>query len=162
MNLFIIGLFVSSALWFYLFNQRVELDYSEDVPLKDWRCILWWDGSEISLTSQEEYRAFVDSVLLSSAKAARGPCDEQAPFMDFSEESVLGYSDLWGGGCSARVKEKQVHRDDRHEVIIYSITIIEEGSCAMAIGLGNHLVTVPKIPENYDVEFEIITAYGWW
>lgn len=72
------------------------------------------------------------------------------PDVDFTQHSVLGYHTV-GTGCTVTF-EKRVYRDDQNRVILYELTIIEEGACEMDYRDRN-LILVPRIPLDYVVEF---------
>jgi hypothetical protein len=74
------------------------------------------------------------------------------PDVDFSRYSVLGFH-ATGTGCTVNF-EKHVYRDDKNKMILYDLTVIEEGDCETNFNNRN-LILVPRIPSDYTVEFSI-------
>ena len=72
------------------------------------------------------------------------------PDVDFSQYSVLGYH-ATGTGCNVTF-ERQVYRDEQNQVILYELTVVEEGICEKDFNNRN-LILVPRIPSGYIVDF---------
>lgn len=77
------------------------------------------------------------------------------PDVDFSRHSVLGYH-ATGTGCKVTF-ERRVYRDDKNKMILYDLTVIEEGICENKF-TNRNLILVPRIPSDYTVEFSISDA----
>ena len=75
-----------------------------------------------------------------------------APKIDFSQYSLLGQM-AHGGGCTIDF-ERSVYVDEINDIVTYTVDVKEKGLCEMA-GFSLNWVTVPKIPEGYDVKFEV-------
>ena len=93
--------------------------------------------------------------LLSKGKGSqsREQCkDEDFPKIDFSQNTLLGlYAD--GGGCSTGF-ERNVTKDEGNKVYQYTIKVNECGQCDK-LRLDMNWVLVPKLPQDYKVEFEV-------
>lgn len=78
--------------------------------------------------------------------------DFSLPDIDFLDKTLLGkYSS--GSGCEvdfARV----IIKDEVDKKYSYQIEVLEEGLCEQLVSSMNW-IAVPKIPQNYSVEFEI-------
>jgi len=77
------------------------------------------------------------------------------PEVDFGQYSVLG-AHATGTGCTVTF-EKHVYRDEQSKKIIYTVAVIEEGTCEMT-SYNRNLILVPRIPPEYSVEFLIQTT----
>lgn len=74
-------------------------------------------------------------------------CD--TPQIDFSENSLLGlYAD---GGCQVAF-QRNVKIDALNQKYVYTVKVKECGLCD-ALGFSQNLVLVPKLPQNWTVEF---------
>ena len=105
-------------------------------------------GDSFVINSQDEYKKLQsDAMQFFNCK-----WDTKPPEIDFSQKTLLGkYAQ--GGGCSIDFKKK-VYRDDSNKKIIYSIYVIEKGGCAK-VGFDGNWILIPKIPSDYNVEFEV-------
>ena len=72
--------------------------------------------------------------------------------IDFSKYSVLEVRA--DGGCHA-VFERNVSKDIIHKKIVYTVTVHQCGDCLVFVSSLNW-VLVPKIPEDYTIEFKVI------
>ncbi len=73
--------------------------------------------------------------------------------IDFSKYSVLEKG-VNTGGCSV-VFERNVSKNIKHKKILYTITVHQCGDCKK-LNISWNWVLVPKIPEDYTVEFKVI------
>ncbi len=73
--------------------------------------------------------------------------------IDFSKYTVLE-NFVSTGGCSV-VYERNVSKDITHKKIVYTITIHQCGDCKKSNSSWNW-VLVPKIPEDYTIEYKVI------
>ena len=73
--------------------------------------------------------------------------------IDFSKYSVLE-KEVNTGGCSV-VIERNVSKNIKHKKILYTITVHQCGGCEK-LNISWNWVLVPKIPEDYTVEFKVI------
>lgn len=98
------------------------------------------------INTKEEYdRLYQEAVV-------RGNCKGYTPpIIDFSKRTLLGKHA--SGVCQVAFFRK-AYRDDTTKKIVYAITVVEGGSCEMAVHSMNW-ITIPKIPEMYHVEFNI-------
>ena len=78
--------------------------------------------------------------------------DTNPPSIDFDQFSLLGYT-TGASGCS-RYYEREVKKNTSKEKYTFSIRIIECGGCE-PYELRTHWVKVPRIPETYQVVFEV-------
>jgi len=76
--------------------------------------------------------------------------DLQKPEIDFSEHTLLGYY-VDGGGCDIQFI-REVTVDESEQRYIYTVKVKECGWCAK-LGYSMNWVLVPKLPENWTVEF---------
>ena len=76
--------------------------------------------------------------------------------IDFSKYSVLE-KEVNTAGCSV-VFERYVSKDIKHKKIVYTITVHQCGGCEKNNTSWNW-VLVPKIPEDYTIEFKVIEKY---
>jgi len=74
------------------------------------------------------------------------------PEVDFEQYSLPG-AQATGTGCTVTF-EKHVYRDKQSKKIIYTVAVIEEGTCEMT-SHNRNLILIPRIPPEYSVEFLI-------
>lgn len=112
-------------------------------------CINTFDlrDKEFIITSNEIYHSLLQY------KSTHPRCENfELPSIDFSQYRLLGkYAQ--GGGCSIDFVRK-VFRDDSNKKIIYSIKVVEEGSCEK-LGASVNWILIPKVPSDYSVEFQV-------
>ena len=71
--------------------------------------------------------------------------------VDFNNQTLLGlYAD---GGCKASFI-KNVEIDNSAQKYIYTVKVKNCGLC-QALSISNNLVLVPKLPDNWTVEFKV-------
>ncbi len=105
---------------------------------------------EIVFRDNEAYQKFGNSVRIYPANV---DCDTaKLPEIDFSKFSLLAKR-THGGGCSANYIRK-IFKDTENKKMIYQISANYEGDCYMLLSSRNWAY-VPKIPDNYKVEFQI-------
>ena len=81
------------------------------------------------------------------------------PEVDFEQYSLPG-AQATGTGCTVTF-EKHVYRDKQSKKIIYTVAVIEEGTCEMT-SHNRNLILIPRIPPDYSVEFLIqTTGHDW-
>jgi len=73
------------------------------------------------------------------------------PVIDFNSSSLLGL--LTTGGCEIKYI-REVNQVDSNEKYDYKVVVKSCGACKRA-GYSYNWVTVPKIPEDWNVTFEI-------
>ncbi len=73
------------------------------------------------------------------------------PEIDFNTYTLLG---LYADGTCAVTFDRYVIRDDAAMKYIYTIGVTDCGNCDALI-FGMNWVLVPKLPENYSVEFVV-------
>lgn len=77
-------------------------------------------------------------------------CNTSLPFVDFNKETILG--NFSHGKCGARFTER-VERNDKHKTITFAVTIDEQTCRSGAPHWSMNLISVPKIPADYEVKF---------
>lgn len=104
------------------------------------------ERQEFMVTNREEYKELFD------CKMSHFLCDNFVfPEIDFSQKILLGKYVSWG--CSADIS-KEVYRDDVNKKIVYSIHIVERGSCER-LGMAMNWILIPKIPSDYNIKFKV-------
>ena len=105
------------------------------------------DSLEFIINSEKDYQNLLQY------RSPADYCDDfQLPSVDFSQFTLLGkYAD--GSGCAIDFV-REIYRDDVNKEIIYSITVVEEGTCKM-MGVSMNWALVPKISPDYTVRFEV-------
>lgn len=103
--------------------------------------------SEFVINSDAEY-----SKLLEYRSSSPGCENFELPKIDFSKKTLLGKC-AFGVGCSIGF-EREVIRDEPNKTIVYSIKVVEEGLCEM-VGSSMNWITIPKVPSDYSIEFEV-------
>jgi hypothetical protein len=80
-------------------------------------------------------------------------CDTNIfPAIDFYQYTLLGLY-ATGGGCNVGF-EKSVTKDEANKLYKYLIKVNECGQCDQ-LAFNMFWVLVPKLPQNYKVEFEV-------
>jgi hypothetical protein len=142
----IVALLVLVIVFLYFFNDQ-NLEVVEYVDMNDGiRCIIIRDKN-IVIGELENYQTLIDlrvNVL--------GCENYTLPPIDFDEKTLLGIF-ASGGGCDVDF-QREVFRDDNNKEIIYNIKIFSEGTCE-AIFSSMNWILIPKIPEDYEVEFSV-------
>jgi hypothetical protein len=113
-----------------------------------------YDYDEIVIRDNDSYQRFSDAIRIPSSIV---DCDTaQLPPIDFTYYTLLS-KQTGGGGCHATYLRKVI-KDTEHKKIIYEIEVKYEGICAMIISNRNWVI-VPKIPDDYNIEFLINDIY---
>ncbi len=76
--------------------------------------------------------------------------DAERPEINFNEQTLLGYY-VDGGGCDIQFI-REVITDESGQRYIYTVKVKACGWCAK-LGYSMNWVLVPKLPENWTVEF---------
>lgn len=116
---------------------------------KSWPCLDVYEGK----AGRKEY--VIDSQVAYDELKERLGQSCSVPDIDFSRHTLLG---MYGGGnnyCSVEYR-RHVEDDRAHARYIFTLTVIERGFCKRAVRWHWHWVLVPKIPESYRVEFNVI------
>ena len=102
---------------------------------------------KVVIDNDATYQILLDSIF----QPYSSNCDSNNhPVIDFSTHTLLGnYRD--GGGCSINFI-RNLYEDIPNQKYIYDIKVEEEGLCLM-LGFSMNWILVPKLPENYTVEF---------
>jgi hypothetical protein len=74
-------------------------------------------------------------------------CD--TPQINFSENTLLG---LYADGACDVAFQRNVKIDALNQQYVYTVKVKECGSC-LSLGYSTNLVLVPKLPQNWTVEF---------
>lgn len=106
------------------------------------------ENGTLIVSSEEELRMIIDSTCTNMPQSGYS---ETPPPMDFEEYSLLGQ---WATGqCETRFL-REVEKDEDNKKIIYHIKVRDCGTCKSERYDAN-LITVPKIPVDYQIEFDI-------
>jgi hypothetical protein len=105
---------------------------------------------EIVIREIEEYEEFGEEIRF----YPENPDCETAnlPFIDFENYSLVSKYNS-GSGCSQEYNRK-IFEDIENKKIIYEILVTYTGPCGMLLGSRNW-VLIPRIPDNYSVEFKL-------
>ena len=103
-----------------------------------------FSGKEFVINTQEEYSALQYDIPDGFCK------DFVPPQIDFTQKTLLGRS-AGGSGCTIEFK-KEVLKDAENKKIIFSIKVIEQGSCEVG-RMSMNWVLIPKVPQDYAVKF---------
>lgn len=76
------------------------------------------------------------------------------PSIDFQEKTLLGKLTAVNAVCSVNY-EREVFADSDHKEYLYKITITKQSGCTNNFASMNW-ITVPKMPADYNVVYEII------
>lgn len=102
------------------------------------------------INDESSYLALIDTFIPNYSSP--GCEDYTLPDIDFSTVTLLGkYAS--GGGCSIDFK-RTVLISEKEKEYKYIIKVKEKGSCLM-FGSSWNLITVPKLPSDYTVKFEV-------
>ena len=100
---------------------------------------------------------FIDTTFIILSEAQLDSLYEQAncsdtirPAIDFNEHTLLGYF-ATGGGCEVQFI-REVTADNSNKKYLYTVKVKECGWCDK-LGYSMNWVLVPKLPENWTVEF---------
>ena len=102
---------------------------------------------KIVIDNDATYQVLLDSIFQPYSSS----CDSNShPVIDFSIHTLLG-DYRYGSGCSVNFIQN-LYEDIPNQKYIYDIKMEEEGFCSM-FGSSMNWILVPKLPENYTVEF---------
>lgn len=147
-------------LQFFTFTDPSPIDISDQCTFSDqtilskcyWRGAWSFQDSELIFKDEENFQTYGSQIKKKDAK-----CQEEfLPAIDFSKYSLLSKRTK-GGGCSDHYR-RRVYNDPSRKVILYEVIVEYVGTCEKLCGNFNWVV-VPKIPEDYTVEFVVKEVY---
>lgn len=107
-------------------------------------------GEQVIIDSDSSFKAFIDKDL---EHARSYNCDiNNFLRIDFTQHTLLGL-DASGGGCDIGF-ERIVNKDDTNKLYKYTVKVTECGGCKQ-MAKSMNWVLVPKLPQDYKVEFEV-------
>jgi hypothetical protein len=110
-------------------------------------------NSGLIITDDISYEKYADSMRIHPINP-NIDCDTATlVFIDFNKYSLIGI--FTGYGACDTIK-RNIINDEKNKKIIYDIDIKEyTGSCIKIYILGLNLALIPKIPDNYKVDFTV-------
>ena len=130
-------------------------DYSWPVSYQDFDLQCLGFQYEMVIRNESEYQSAINT----STDLYPNPfllcIDYKFPKIDFDQNTLLGHQ-VVTAGCSADFT-RSIRQLDLDAMVIYEIKYSSSGSCDKAIS-NNNFVLIPKIPENYEVRFEVTKA----
>jgi len=110
----------------------------------------YWHGAmsveELIIRNQNEFEDYGDKIINNDNRCEAA----NLPIIDFSEYSIL--SKITQDGCCSDMYTRLILKDYELKKITYKIDVEYFGSCEK-LCFNYNLVLVPKIPEDYKVEF---------
>lgn len=106
------------------------------------------ENETLIISSEEELLKIIDSTCTSMPQAGY---NETPPDIDFEKYSLIGQ---WATGQCETKFLREVEKDEDNKKITFTIQVRECGTCKSERYDAN-LVTIPKIPVDYQVEFDI-------
>lgn len=105
------------------------------------------------VTDYISYKMYADSMRIHPVNL-NVDCDTATlVYIDFSKYSLIG---IFTGFGACDTINRKIFNDENNKKIIYDIDIKEyTGSCIMIYVLSLNLALIPKIPDNYKVDFTV-------
>ena len=159
----LIIMFIIGLLFLVGCNSSIEVSY--EVFEVEPRCFDW-DDSNIVIQNEADYYgklqnwSYLPGDLKNHMLEKFGEtCSkENLPMIDFSKNTILGKI-TYGSGCSREFVRKVIV-DNTKKIATYSVEVINKGGCQPLI-TNNELIIIPKIPEDYTIEFSVSDNIEW-
>ncbi len=129
-------------------QQLIKVDGIETLEID--KCVIVTDDIVV-IDDAESYLALTETAQASPQCNGINP---QFPSIDFAERTLIGkLTEVTG--CSA-IYFKEVYADPENDAYLYEITVTVESSDGCESTLQNmNWLSVPKLPEQYTVDFEV-------
>ena len=118
------------------------------------KCFYFLDSSNYIIDNIKEYQSLVDKIDSTYIANTFSDCANYELYsIDFTNITLLAlYAE--GRGCSTAF-QRDVQNDPVAKQYVYTITVFECGNCDIT-EVSMNWVQVPKLPDNYSVEFKVV------